>query len=130
MRGVEFGRPWCVNRKRQFIQEGSRDADERAIEGILQQLETAWNRYDSMSFAMAFTEDANFIQIFGGQLDRRAAIQAAHRHIFETIYKGSPASFVLRSIRFLRPDVAVVFSRAHVKFKEGHEGREMKLALR
>src|SRR5207244_6142719 len=84
-----------------------------------------WNRYDSVSLAAAFAEDANFIQIFGGQLDGRAAIEAAHRHIFETIYRGNHASFVLRSIRFLRPDVAVVFARAHVKFKEGNEAREI-----
>ena len=60
-------------------------ADEQVIQGILQQIETAWNRYDSVSLAAAFVEDANFIQIFGGQLDGRAAIEAAHRHIFETI---------------------------------------------
>jgi uncharacterized protein (TIGR02246 family) len=96
-------------------------ADEQIIQGILEQIETAWNRYDSVSLAAAFAEDANFIQIFGGQLDGRPAIEAAHRHIFATIYRGSHASFVLRSIRFLRPDVAVVFARAHVKFKEGNE---------
>ena len=90
-------------------------ADEQAIQGILQQMDTAWNRYDSVSFAAVFAEDANFIHIFGGQLDGRTAIEAAHRNIFETIYKGSLASFVLRSIRFLRPDIAVVFARAHVK---------------
>ena len=100
-------------------------ADGQVIQGILQQLETAWNRYDSVSFAAAFAEDANFIQIFGGQLDGRAAIEAAHRHIFETIYRGSHATFVLRSIRFLRPDVAVVFARCHVKFNEGNEAREI-----
>ena len=100
-------------------------ADERAIQEILQQIETSWNRYDSISLAAVFAEDANFIQIFGGQLDGRAAIEAAHRHIFETIYRGSQASFMLRSIRFLRPDVAVVFSRAQVKFKEGNETREI-----
>src|SRR5437667_8594107 len=98
-------------------------AAEQVIQGILQQIETAWHRYDSVSLAVAFAEDANFIQIFGGQLDGRAAIEAAHRHIFETIYRGSHASFVLRSIRFLRPDVAVVFARANVKFKEGNEAR-------
>jgi uncharacterized protein (TIGR02246 family) len=100
-------------------------AHEQFIEGILHQLETAWNRYDSVSFAAVFAEDANFIHIFGGQLDGRAAIEASHRIIFETIYKGSQASFVLRSIRFLRPDVAVVFARAHVKFKEGNQAREI-----
>jgi uncharacterized protein (TIGR02246 family) len=48
-------------------------ADEQVIQGILQQIETAWNRYDSVSLAAAFAEDANFIQIFGGQLDGRPA---------------------------------------------------------
>jgi uncharacterized protein (TIGR02246 family) len=100
-------------------------ADEQVIEGILQQLETAWNRYDSISFAEAFAEDANFIHIFGGQLDGRPAIAAAHRNIFETIYRGSHASFVVRNIRFLRPDVALVFARAQVRFKEGNEEREI-----
>jgi len=99
--------------------------DEGAIQDILKQLQNAWNAYDSVSFADAFVEDANFIQIFGGQLDGRAAIEAAHRHIFNTIYKGSRASFQLRSIRFVRPDVAIVFSRAQVNFHEGTEAREI-----
>ena len=59
-------------------------AAEQVIQGILQQIETAWNRYDSVSLAAAFAENANFIQIFAGQLDGRAAIETAHRHIFET----------------------------------------------
>ena len=99
--------------------------DEGAIQEILKQLETAWNAADSVSFAASFAEDANFIQIFGGQLDGRAAIEASHRHIFDTIYKGSHASFQLRNIRFVRPDVAIVFARARVNFQEGQEAREV-----
>ncbi|HSB13526.1 MAG TPA: SgcJ/EcaC family oxidoreductase [Bryobacteraceae bacterium] len=100
-------------------------ADEGAIQDILKQFEAAWNRYDSVGIGALFAEDANFIHIFGGQLDGRTAIEAAHRVIFNTIYRGSHASFPLRSIRFLRPDVAVVFARAHVQFKEGDEAREI-----
>jgi uncharacterized protein (TIGR02246 family) len=100
-------------------------ADPQVIQGILQHLESAWNRYDSAGFAAVFAEDANFIHIFGGQLDGRTAIEAAHRNIFETIYRGSHASFVLRSMRFLRSDVVVAFARAHVKFKEGDQAREI-----
>ena len=96
-------------------------ADEQVIQGILQEIETARNRYDSVSLAAVFAEDANFIKIFGGQLDGRRAIEAAHRHTFQTVYRVGQASFVLRSIRFLRADVAVVFVRCHVKFKEGNE---------
>lgn len=99
--------------------------DEGALQAILQKFETAWNAYDSVSIAALFAEDANFIHIYGGQLDGQAAIEAAHKDIFNTIYRGSDASFMLRSIRFLRPNVAVVFARAHVKFKENNERREI-----
>jgi uncharacterized protein (TIGR02246 family) len=99
--------------------------DERAIQDILERFEAAWNSYDSVSIAALFVEDANFIHIFGGQLDGRAAIEASHRVIFDTIYKGSHASFTLRSVRFVRPDVAIALARAHVQFKEGNERCEI-----
>jgi uncharacterized protein (TIGR02246 family) len=99
--------------------------EERVIQAILQQLEAAWNAYNSASFAALFAEDANFIHIFGGQLDGRTAIEAAHRVIFNTIYRGSRASFMLRNIRFVRSDVAVVFAQMRVQFEQGDEKREI-----
>jgi len=99
--------------------------DEQAIGDVLKQLEKAWNTSDSNAFAANFLEDATFIQIFGRQLDGRPAIEASHRVIFDTIYKGSHASFTLRSIRALRPGVAIAFSQAHLKFFDGNQPREM-----
>ena len=99
--------------------------DEQAIQEVLAQLEAAWNAGDSQAYAALFAEDATFIQIYGGQLDGRRAIEASHRIIFDTIYKGSQARFPLQSIRMVRPGVAVVFSRAHLKFCQGDEAREM-----
>jgi uncharacterized protein (TIGR02246 family) len=99
--------------------------DERAIQAILQQIEAAWNAYDSVGIAAVFAEDANFIHIFGGQLDGRTAIEGAHRVILNTIYAGSHATFTLRSIRFVRPDVAVVLARMQLKFQEKNQPREI-----
>jgi hypothetical protein len=45
--------------------------DEQVIQEILQKIENAWNHYDSVSLAAVFAEDANFIDIFGGQLPCR-----------------------------------------------------------
>ena len=86
--------------------------DEQAVQAILQQMEAAWNASDSVGIAALFTEDANFIHLYGGQLDGPTAIEGAHRVIFDTIYKGSQASFILRNIRFVRPDVAVISPNA------------------
>jgi len=96
-------------------------ADEQVIQGILQEIETARNRYDSVSLAAGICRGCQLHPNLGGQLDGRPAIEAAHRHTFETVYRVGQASFVLRSIRFLHADVAVAFARCHVKFKEGNE---------
>ena len=100
-------------------------SDQRAVQALLHQIEIAWNRSDSESIAAWFREDAILIQIYGGQLDGRAAIEASHRAILDTIYKGSHATFTPRSIRFVRPDVAIVFAHARVSFTEGNEAREV-----
>lgn len=99
--------------------------DEKAIEDIVRKMEDCWNAYDSASMASLFVEDATLIQIYGGQLDGRAAIEGSHRAIFDTIYKGSHGTITLRGIRFLGPDVAIAFTRAHVKYFEAGEPREI-----
>ncbi len=39
--------------------------------------------------------------------------------IFGTIYKGSRVRYSVEKIRFLRPDVAIVFLRQFLQFREG-----------
>ena len=58
--------------------------DEQSIRDILKQLEAAWNASDSGRWTSFFADDAIFIHIFGGQLDGHAAIEGAHRVIFDT----------------------------------------------
>lgn len=94
-------------------------SDEQSIHEILKQLESAWNASDSRLWTSFFTADATFIHIFGGQLDGQAAIEGSHRVIFDKIYKNSRLSIVSRSIRFLRPDVAVVFAQMHLALAQG-----------
>ena len=94
-------------------------ADEQSIHDILRQLEAAWNASDSRRWTSFFADDATFIHIFGGQLDGHAAIEGSHRVIFDTIYKGSRLSIESRSIRFVRPDVALVFAQMHLVLAQG-----------
>jgi uncharacterized protein (TIGR02246 family) len=94
-------------------------SDEQSIHEILKQLEAAWNASDSRRWTSFFASDATFIHIYGGQLDGQDAIEGSHRVIFDTIYKGSRLSIESPSIRFVRPDVAVVFTQMHVALAQG-----------
>jgi uncharacterized protein (TIGR02246 family) len=95
-------------------------SDGQALHDIVKRIETGWNSHDSKSIAAVFAENANFIKIVGGQLDWRPAIEASRKRICVSIYKRSIASFVVRVVRLIRPDVAIVFVPEHVNFLEGN----------
>jgi uncharacterized protein (TIGR02246 family) len=86
--------------------------EEHALREIVNQLEVTWNNSDSAGFAAPFAEDADFVHILGGHFNGRASIEAAHRTIFDTIYKGSTVKFAVEKVRFAGPEVAIVFSFA------------------
>ncbi len=99
--------------------------DERALHGMVYELEQAWNSADGAAFAAGFAEDADFIHILGGYYTGRAAIEAGHRMIFGTIYKGSTVRYGVERIRFLRREVALIFLRQHLQLFEDGQPREL-----
>jgi uncharacterized protein (TIGR02246 family) len=100
-------------------------SEERALHGMVYQLEAAWNAADGAAFAAPFAEDADFIHILGGYYTGRAAIEAGHRMIFGTIYKGSTVRYSVEKIKFVRPDVAIIFLRQHLQFSENGVASEL-----
>lgn len=99
--------------------------DEKALHQLVYQLEAAWNAGDGAAFAEAFADEADFIHILGGYYTGRAAIETGHRMIFGTIYKGSTVRYSVEKIRFLRPDIALVFLRQYLQFAEGGTPQEL-----
>jgi uncharacterized protein (TIGR02246 family) len=100
-------------------------SDEKVLHAMVYQLEAAWNTADSASFAALFADDADFIHVLGGYYAGRAAIEAGHRMIFGTIYKGSSVRYSVEKIKFLRPDVAIIFLRQFLQFYEGGAPSEL-----
>jgi uncharacterized protein (TIGR02246 family) len=99
--------------------------EERALHGMVYHLEEAWNAADSEAFAAFFSEDADSIHLLGGYYAGRGAIEAGNRMILGTIYKGSTVRLSVEKIRFLRPDVALVFLRQHLQFFDNGQPREL-----
>ena len=76
---------------------------------IVKKLEQAWNNGDSVAWIAQFLGDADFIHVLGGFFHGSRDIEHGHRTIFDTIYKGSHNRFQVEKVRFVRPDVAIVF---------------------
>ena len=98
--------------------------DEAAIRQIVQQVQDGWNAHDGKAFAAPFAPDADYVVVNGMNLKGREIIEKGHTAIFTTIYKDSRNVGTVKSIRFLRPDVAVVHIEWNLEFRAGGETRK------
>lgn len=106
--------------------QDTKAADEAAIKAIPMQMQEGWNKGSGTDFAAPFAENADYVVVNGMHIKGRAEIAKGHDQIFSTIYKGSHNEGTVESIRFLRPDVAVVHVGWKLKFKTPGGDQEAK----
>lgn len=84
------------------------NADEVRIRQIIQEQQDGWNRGSAKDYAASFQAEGSFTIITGTIYRSRTALEARMVEIFSTIYKDSKVANRIQTIRFIRPDVAVV----------------------
>jgi uncharacterized protein (TIGR02246 family) len=102
----------------------SKAKDEAMIRANVEQLAKGWNMKSGTEFAKPFAEDSDYVVINGMHIKGRAANAAGHQQIFDTIYKDSSIAPVVKQIRFLRPDVAIVHGISNLTFKVNGEEKK------
>src|ERR1035437_7976330 len=83
-------------------------SDEVAIRNIIQEEITAWNAGDAAAYSRHFSEDGTFTNIRGQFFTGRQAFIDRHNYVFRGQFHGSTLKQDLVSLKFVRPDVAVV----------------------
>jgi uncharacterized protein (TIGR02246 family) len=84
------------------------DADSAAIKQCVAAWEDAWNRHDAHATAVAYVEDGDFSSTTGVPSHGWKELEAHYNEIFTTFLKDAHRTDTVRSIRFLRPDIASV----------------------
>lgn len=105
---------------------GARSEDEAAIKAIIQRLQDGWNAGDGKAFASSFAEDADYVIVNGLKIKGREMIASGHQNIFDTVYKNSRISASIKSVRFLRSDIAIAHIEWNLKYSENGTPREGK----
>ena len=83
-------------------------ADESAVRALLQKCIEGWNKGSGEAFAAQFAEDSDFVTANGMHLKGRKQNASHHQQIFDTFFKGTRLWAQVKSVRFLRPDVALL----------------------
>jgi uncharacterized protein (TIGR02246 family) len=89
-------------------QSPSASGEPEAIRAVVTRFTNAWNQHDAHAFSLVFAETADFTNVRGAGATGRVAIEEFHAGIFRTFFKASTLTASVKSIRFIKPDVAAV----------------------
>lgn len=103
--------------------------DERIIDELLARFGEAWNRHDMNALAELFTENADFVDVFGNWFRGRAEIRAALSARHASVFKDSHFSRKEIRIRFLKPDLALAHAVWELSGARRPEGAEQRSSL-
>jgi uncharacterized protein (TIGR02246 family) len=88
-----------------FAQSGT---DESAVRKIIHHQVAAWNKGDAEAYSRRFATDGTFTNILGMFYTGHEAFCERHEQIFKGVFRGTTKQEDVVSIKFWRPDVAVV----------------------
>ncbi len=77
------------------------------ISAVLEGLPAAWNSRDASSWVANFSAASDFTNILGMHFEDRAANEARHATLFETIFRESHLEAEVLEIRVLGDDAAI-----------------------
>lgn len=89
-------------------------ADDAQIKTLVQHMEDGWGKKDGKLFAKGFADNADYVVINGMYINGKENIAGGHQGIFDSFYKETTLEIGVLSIRYLRPDIAIVHVNAHL----------------
>lgn len=88
--------------------------DDTQIRGLVNTMENGWTAKDGKLFALPFSDNADYVVVNGMHLKGRTAIAEGHQRIFDSFYRGTNIKAEVKSIRFIRNDIAIVHVNSHM----------------
>ncbi|HEX5850893.1 MAG TPA: SgcJ/EcaC family oxidoreductase [Rubrobacter sp.] len=82
--------------------------DEARIRALFGDLLGDWGRGDGEAYGSRFTEDADYVAFDGTHTRGRREISTSHQQLFDKYLQGTRLTGRILSIKFLRPDVALI----------------------
>lgn len=82
--------------------------DEATIQKILQEEMSAWNKGDANGYSRHFAEDGTFTNVLGMFFTGHKIFRDRHEDLFKGPFRGTVLQQEVVSIKFVRPDVAIV----------------------
>jgi uncharacterized protein (TIGR02246 family) len=89
-------------------EDPARDADAAAIRDVVAGFSDGWNRHDARAMCASVAEDVRWVGWRGDVSESRKVVEDNHATLFADVYKNTHRTDVVKSIRYLGPELASV----------------------
>jgi uncharacterized protein (TIGR02246 family) len=122
---VAFGSWATAGRAQEKVQGHGTETDAKAIEQVFAEWYEAFSRHDAHAASMTFIEDADFTNMGGAHDHGRKEIEAHLARIFAGNLKNAQRTDMVKSIRFLTPELASVDADTVITGTKAADGSEL-----
>lgn len=101
-----------------------RTNNQLAINQVVAGFSDGWNRHDAASMCAALADDVQWTNWRGETLHTRKEVEDQHAMLFSDLYKNTHRTDEVKSITYLRPDLAAVddfWSMTGAKARDGSD---------
>ncbi|MFA6916107.1 MAG: SgcJ/EcaC family oxidoreductase [Parachlamydiales bacterium] len=86
---------------------GLEETQSHAIHDVINSYVDAWNHHEGVGFADNYTEEADFVNIYGMHFIGKAEIEERHQRILQTFLKGSVFEVLSTQLREVKPGFVI-----------------------
>src|SRR3989475_7344459 len=99
--------------------------DKAAVRAVIERFIDSWNRHDMRTLAALFTQDADFVDVFGNWFEDRTAIEQALTQRHATVFQNSRFTEKRVAVRFHKPDLAIVHAVIELSGAINRQGQQL-----
>jgi uncharacterized protein (TIGR02246 family) len=89
-------------------QDARRQGDDAAVRAVVAGFSDGWNRHDARAMCASVAEDVEWVGWRGDVTEGRKEVEDNHATLFGDLYKNTHRTDVVKSIRYLGPELASV----------------------
>jgi uncharacterized protein (TIGR02246 family) len=102
--GLILAAPFIVG----CVAQAQSQADETAVRNVPQTFAAAWTKHDGQQLGKIMSENVDFVDVAGDWLRGRSDFALYHSRLLSGRFRDSTLTPLATSVRFLRPDLAVL----------------------
>jgi uncharacterized protein (TIGR02246 family) len=89
-------------------EDRTRNGDDAAVRDVIARFSDGWNRHDAHAMCASVAEDVQWVSWRGEVAESRKEVEDNHAALFADLYKNTHRTDIVKSVRYLGPDLASV----------------------